>query len=127
MDEPIQVGLSNEGHDKLSRLKEEGHFEDMADGYRFAVALALAHGFVPDSSPRGGPTMFNIGSLDPDRTLYAAIRALAHPTKEPVYKCAEKLAEWGVEELTRMAKDGKIPFAELLDQAESLLAGPREA
>jgi hypothetical protein len=121
MDEPIQVGLSKEGHDKLLRLKEDGHFGDMADAYRFAIALAVAHGASPDDKPlRNGPTIFNIGSLDPDRALYTVIKALFNPQSEPVYKVAEKLAEWGVHELYRLSEGGSIPIVDLIEEANRL-------
>jgi len=121
MDEPIQVGLSKEAHEKLLRLKEDGHFGDMADAYRFAIALAIAHGVTPDDKPlRNGPTIFNTGSLDPDRSLQAVIKALLNPISEPVYKVAEKLAEWGVNELYRLSESGVIPIVDLIDEANRL-------
>jgi hypothetical protein len=121
MDEPIQVGLSKEGHEKLLRLKEDGHFADMADAYRFAIALAIAHGASPDEKPlRSGPTIFNTGSLDPDRSLHTVIKAFFNPTSEPVYKLAEKLAEWGVHELYRLSESGVIPIVDMIDEANRL-------
>lgn len=121
-DEPIQVGLSKEGHEKLLRLKEDGHFAEMADAYRFAIALAIAHGVSPDDKAlRSGPTILNTGSLDPDRNLYTVIKALFSPVSEPVYKLAEKLAEWGVHELYRLSESGVIPIADLIDEANRLV------
>jgi hypothetical protein len=121
VEEPIQVGLSKDGHDKLLRLKEDGHFADMADAYRFAIALAIAHGAIPDDKQyRNGPTIFNTGSLDPDRSLYTIIRALFEPLNEPVYRFAERLAEWGVNELYRLGEKGSIPISDLITEAARL-------
>ena len=117
----ITVGLTKSGRDKLRRLKENGHFSEMTDAYRFAVALALAHGI--DSVPVTGEriTIFNVGSLDPDGSLYAAVQLLADVGNESVYRVAEQLAEWGVNELDRLSSDGaQIPFGELLASAQQL-------
>ena len=35
-----------------------------------------------------------------------------------IYKMAERLAEWGVNELASQAKNGRIDFAKLLDQVD---------
>ena len=118
--EPTTVALSVSTHGKLKRLKEEGHFADMADAYRFAIALALAHGVTPGDITGARQTVFNIGTLDPDKSVYAAVSALRPDSSEPVYRTAEKLAEWGLEELSNMAQDGEIPFADLFKDAESL-------
>jgi len=128
MDEPVQIGLSRDAHDKLRRLKEDDHFNDMMDGYRFAIALAIARGVSPEDKPegRGGPTMFTVGGVDPTKAIYVVIKSLLNPT-EPVYKVAEKLAEWGVHELSRMSDSGGIPVADLIEEAERLatLRDPR--
>ena len=119
--EPITIGLSQTAHGKLQRLKEDGYFAEMADGYRFAVALALAHGV---SVPRlGGSrvTIFNVGSLDPDRSVHIAVSALREEVDEPVYRTVERLAEWGVDELYRRVQDqGRLSVAEIVAEAESL-------
>jgi hypothetical protein len=119
MVEPTTVGLTSDGHDKLRRLKEDGHFAEMTDGYRFAIALALAHGAVPTVAGQRG-TIFNVGTLDPERQLYTAIKALYEPLDEPVYSIAERLAEWGVIELSRMAETSTLSFARILEEAEAL-------
>lgn len=113
--EPTTIGLSEATHGKLKRLKEEGHFAEMADAYRFAIALALAYGVTPNTVS-GSRTIFNVGTLDPDKNLYAAVRALRLDTDEPVYRTAEKLAEWGVEEIFKMAEGGEITYTKLFKE-----------
>lgn len=118
--EPITIGLSSSTHGKLQRLKEDGVFAEMADGYRFAIALALAHGVAVPQLGANRNTIFNVGSLDPDKSIYHAVSALRADTDEPVYRTAERLAEWGVEEMHRREANGQISLAEILDEAESV-------
>ena len=35
------IGLTSDTHKKLQRLKEDGIFIEMLDGYRFGISLAL--------------------------------------------------------------------------------------
>ena len=122
-DEPVNVGIAKTAHPKLQRLKEDGHFAEMVDAYRFAIGLALAHGGVTsDFAER--QNLFNVGTLDPDRSLYTAVATLRQATTdEPVYKTVERLATWGVEELDRRSQRGMLSFAEILGEAEGLLTG----
>ncbi len=118
--EPTTIGLTDGAHKKLQRLREDRHFAEMADAYRFAIALALAHGAIADDVRAGRQTIFNIGTLDPERELYQIIKALRINDDEPVYRTAERLAEWGVEELDRLATKGTIRFGTLADEIEAL-------
>ena len=121
--EPTTIGLSESGHRKLQSLKEDGYFREMTDAYRFSIALALAHGAKPKKSKNGRKTIFNVGTLDPDGSLFAAISALREGNDEPIWRTAEGLAEWGVEELSKLSNSGEIAFGELLSEAEELLTG----
>src|SRR5688572_17690702 len=97
-DRVVTIGLSNAAHGKLQRLKENGCFDELMDGYRLAVGLALSHGVeAPPLANRN--TIFNVGSLDPERLLHDAVAALRSASEEPVYRTMERLAEWGVEEM----------------------------
>lgn len=121
-DEPTTVGLSNDAHDKLKELKESGEFAEMTDAYRFAIALALFRGADPGRGRQGSwTTVFNVGTLDSDGSLFTAVETLrSSELDEPVWKTAERLADWGVEELHRMMKSGKLPVAKLLREAADL-------
>lgn len=116
--EPTMVGLSERAHAKLKRLKEDGHFNEMTDAYRFGIALALAHGVIPDevSSPKA--TFISVSTLDQSSEIYNSINALFNTGGTSVYKWAERLAEWGVEELARYAEAGEIDFVGILEKAE---------
>lgn len=116
--EPTTIGLSESAHEKLKWLQEEQHFRDLLDGYRFAVGLALAQGIEPPEVQKR-TTIFNVGTVDPDQSLKRSIEALMgdRVRDTSVYKMAERLAEWGVNELASQAKAGSIDFVSLLDQA----------
>lgn len=115
--EPTMIGLSEKMHGTLKRLKEDGHFAEMADAYRFGVALALAHGVIPDEVPTPRTTIFSVATVDPDREISNAIRALMDTEDTPVYRWAERLAEWGVAELARQAESGEIDVGAILQEA----------
>ena len=121
--EPTTIGLSESAHEKLRRLQEEKHFRELLDGYRFAIGLALAQGAEPPEVQKR-TTIFNVGTVDPDQSLKRSIEALMGDRirDASIYKMAERLAEWGVNELASQAEAGSIDFAGLLDQA-----GEREA
>lgn len=123
--EPTMIGLSERAHAVLKRLKEDGHFSEMADAYRLGVALALAHGVVPEEPPPPRTTVFSVATIDPDREIGAAVRALIDTADLPVYRWVERLAEWGVMELGRRAERGEIDFSAMLGDAER--AGGAEA
>lgn len=117
IEEPTTIGLSEDAHEKLKWLKDEQHFRELLDGYRFAIGLALAQRVEPPEVQKR-MTIFNVGTLDPDQSLKRAIEALMGDRVRdiPIYKMAERLAEWGVNELASQAKGGSIDFVGLLDQ-----------
>lgn len=124
VNEPTMIGLSERTHPLLKRLKEDGHFAEMADAYRFGLALALACGEEPDElSPR--TTIFGVATIDPDKEIYTAVKALKNPQGVSIYKQVERYADWGVRELSKRAENGDIDFAALLKEAEKL-AGDSE-
>ena len=119
--EPITIGLGERAHTALKNLKEQSYFAEMADGYRFAVALALAHGAAAPKIGAGRTTFLNVGSLDPERSIYDAVRALRDETDEPVYTTAERLAEWGVMEIAKRLEAGDFSVVEILEEVETRL------
>jgi len=119
--EPTTIGLSERAHGLLKRLVEDkrnGQFAEMADAYRFAIGLALAHRVIPGEVPTPRTTIFNVGTLDPDKAIYGAVRTLVDTGSMSVYRWAERLAEWGVEELYRKFELGKVDVADILSEVE---------
>lgn len=117
--EPTTIGLSASAHQKLKRLQEENHFRELLDGYRFAIALALTQGVEPPEV-RKRTTIFNVGTFDPDQSIKRAIEALMGDRlrETPAYRMAERLAEWGVNEISSQAETGSVDFVRLLDQVQ---------
>ena len=118
--EPVTVGLSDEANDVLVSLRDIGFAEDL-DAYRFGVALAIAHGVDPSAVQlTKRTTKYNIGTLDPDRSLYAAAKMLVTiPSELPVYSAIERLAEWGIKELGKRAQTS-FPFSEIDSELSSI-------
>jgi hypothetical protein len=118
--EPTMIGVSEATHAKLTRLKEDGHFREMQDAYRFAIALALAQGIDPPeiSSSR---TVFSVATIDADQSLRTAIQTVmgAQLKDMPVYRMAERLADWGIQELYAQAERGEIDIVGLFDQLKA--------
>jgi hypothetical protein len=113
----ITVGLSEDGNAKLDYLREQGYFAEKMDGYRFAVALALAQSVIPSELSKR-TTFLNVGSLDPDQTLRQAVEALMPDqlAETTVYRLVERLADWGVKELYAQAQRGDIDFSAIFEQ-----------
>lgn len=116
--EPTMIGLSEATHAKLKRLKDEGHFREMADAYRFGIGLALAQGLTEPPEISSTTTVFSVATIDPDQTLRRGIEAIVGDRLQgrSVYKLAERLADWGIQELSREAERGEINVVGLFDQ-----------
>jgi hypothetical protein len=117
--EPTTIGISETAYQDLRSFESTGIFARLIDGYRFAVALGLSHNAMgPSNAARR--TMFNVGSLDPDRSIYEAVAALREETSDSVYRTVERYADWGVAELARLRSHGEIDFGALLSEAEAM-------
>lgn len=114
MNEPTSIGLSDNAHAVLKRLKEDGHFAEMVDAYRFGIALALAHGVAPEEPTQSRTTIFSVATVDPDREIEAAVRLILGNKDIPIYRMCERLAEWGVSELGRRAETGTLDVGTML-------------
>jgi hypothetical protein len=115
--EPTMIGLSEATHAKLKRLSEDGHFKHMADAYKFGIGLALAQGVIPPDLP-SSKTVFSVATIDPDQTLKNAIQTILGDQLNGIstYKMAERLADWGVSELSAQAEKGEINIVMMFDQ-----------
>lgn len=118
--EPNQIGIGEVAHAKLKKLCEDRHFAQMMDAYRFAIALALAHGAVPREITSSRQNVFGVATIDPDQSLYTAIKTLIDTGDTPVYRWAERLADWGVIEMSRRADEGSLDIGQILKESEML-------
>ena len=117
--EPNQIGIGEVTHVKLKKLCEDRHFAQMMDAYRFAIALALAHGVVPSDITGSRQTIYSVATIDPDQSLYTAIKTLIDTGDTPVYRWAERLADWGVIEMSRRADEGTLDIGQILKESEN--------
>lgn len=117
--EPKTVGLTSETQTLLRKLKDDLYFREMQDGYKFAVGLAIASdGMSPPL--KSTVTMFGSGDLDPDRSMYEAVKTLKIGSNdEAIYKTIERLAEWGVVELYSQSEYGDIDFAAIMTKVKN--------
>lgn len=115
--EPTMIGLSEKTHALLVQMKEDQFLTEMADGYRMGIALALAKKVTPPELPVPRKTVFSVATIDPDKDLANAIRALSNLEGGAVYKMAERMAEWGINEIHTMFDGGPIDISTLLRSA----------
>lgn len=124
-DDVSKLHLSEHTHAKLKRLQEEKHFLEMKDAYRFGIALALSRGIrPPEIVPPRTSAIYSISQIDPDHSIALAINLLMDTEDVSPYRWAERLAEWGVEELARESQKGQIDFVKLLAEAKGNAKNP---
>ena len=63
--------------------------------------------------------IYEINQIIPEQTLYNVVAILRDDDSEPVWKTVEKLAEWGVDELSKLSQQGDISFSEIFDKFEN--------
>ena len=96
MNEPTNIGLSEEAHAILDRWKDEGHFHEQRDAYKFAVAYALSLQRDPPEI-QGKKNMYGVSTIDSDGSLALATKQLSNlKPDESVYRYIERLASWGI-------------------------------
>lgn len=115
MNEPTTISLTHKAKSILSEFKEQGIFEEMLDGFKLAVSYALLYDQTYNITNEPRETYVNTGT-DTNKEIYNIVKALRSDDLEPVYKTAEKLAEWGIRELYQIYLDnGKnLPVTEIL-------------
>jgi hypothetical protein len=94
-----QLGLSEQAYEQLGELVERGGFRERQDAYRLAVSLALAEMLPPTAEGVSRTTYLNVGSLDPDGSLRAAVQSIRADHGGRPYALVERLAEAGIARL----------------------------
>jgi len=113
--EPTTIGLGEKSHNWLQRFKEEGLFAEMRDAYRFAIAYYLSKQVIPPEIVGKKNTIFNIGTIDPDKELYLAISCLMPEFEGSIYQMAERLADAGIAEMAIDFETGKLDIVALIE------------
>lgn len=113
--EPTTIGLGEKSHNWLQRFKEEGLFAEMKDAYRFAVAFYLSKQITPPEIIGKKNTIFNIGTIDPDKELYLAISCLMPNIEGSIYQMAERLADAGIAEMAVEFERGTLDVVALIE------------
>lgn len=112
VEDNVTVGLTEETHAMLQKMKADGIFNEMQDGYRFGIAFAIARGLIaPDSLKLR--TFLNVGSLDKDGSLRNLITELYPEAAGKPYSIAERLAEAGLAELGWLHENDQLRFSEI--------------
>ena len=115
--EPTSIGLSERNHSWLTRFKEEKVFSEMIDAYRFAFSFALSKGVIPDEIKENRKTTFSVSTFDPDKDIYVTLQCLIPNIDGPVYRMAERLADWGMTELVKEYQSGRLNLVRIIKQA----------
>jgi len=118
--EPTSIGLSERNHSWLTRFKEEKVFSEMIDAYRFAFSYALSRGIVPDEIKENRKTTFSVSTFDPEKDIYVTLQCLMPSIEGPVYRMAERLADWGMTELVKEYQSGKLNLVRMIEQASKV-------
>ena len=120
----VQVGANAATRSVLEDLRENGHVAEFMDGYRLAIATAIAFKRSPRQAARGERrTMFAAGNLDPDMSLRSAIVEIYPEARTWPYRAAEDLAEQGSEILKNSMDGDEIWFEDLMRRIEEVNLG----
>lgn len=112
--DPTQIGIGEVAHYNLERLHADKHFPEMRNAYKFAIAFALTKGARPIKLESSRKNVFSISTVDPDGLLRLAIETLYPVGEESPYRVAERLADWGVGEITKLVYEEYMSIGDLL-------------
>jgi len=116
--ERTQVRATNKSHRFLMQMKEDRYIEEMTDGYRLGIALALSKGVTPNELSAADTRNFiAVSTLDPKGEIAAAIRMLVSLEGQSVYGYAERLADWGIKEMQERFKGGFLDVGSLINNS----------
>lgn len=110
--------MTENGRRLLERLKDEGVFKELGDGYRLAVALAIRRELDPAPSDIPTTTTWNVGSFDGDHVLRDIVTVLRPESAQAPYRYIERLADAGLSELARIERTGQMRYADLFELSE---------
>ena len=118
-DEPTTIGYSSVGESFLKSLVEQKIFRQQADAFRFLIAYGIFKQAEPPEV-KNRSTFLNIGTLDPQRDLYFAVKlSKSLRDGESVYRHAEKLADWAVHNIRHIYDGSEFNLIALIDEVNS--------
>ncbi len=107
-----QIGLSSTGKEVLREMETQGLFAQQMDGYRLAIAMAIANGLQPSQQRSDDrENMYNMGSIDPDSEIRLLLRQIYPHAANWPNRAAESLAEQGVELMAKHEVGGRYWLA----------------
>lgn len=109
------LGLSTRAHDALKSLKANGVLDEMADGYRLGVALAVSFAVTPPPL-EDRVNVFGVATVDPTGELRSVVESLYEHTELTPYRLMERLADWGVRELENRYKGASLDLADVVGE-----------
>jgi hypothetical protein len=108
-----QLQLSEQGSADREYIKDQLGLPDLQDGYRLAVAVALAKNLPPAPEDVRRSTVYGATVLDSDGSLRASVLALRDDHGERPYALLERLAEAGLRDLAGHLNEG-LPIRQYL-------------
>ena len=91
------IGLSEKSHSQLKEMTDLDMFNDLKDGYRLAVSVAIKRKIDATSHKiESRKNMFDVGGVDQNFLLRNSVKLLYPSEEGQEYKFIEKLADLGV-------------------------------
>ncbi len=106
--EPQKIGLGKSSKAWLIKFRDENIFKDMKDAYIFSISYALYKNITPPLVDDLDSSIYSISQIDPNNEIYSAISCLMPEYNGPIYKMAERLADFGASELAKLYQQGKL-------------------
>jgi hypothetical protein len=103
----VQLGLTDAARRDLEYLETEWALRDRQDGYRLAIAVALARDLPPTGESASRTNYVSVGGVDPRGMLRDAILELRLDHAGRPYALAERLAEAGLRLMAQWTEDGR--------------------
>lgn len=107
------IGLGDSAYEICVQLRDDGVFTELRDVYRLGIAVAIAKKGVSAEIGRIH-NMADVGGLDPDQAIRSLIIELYPDQAERPYAFAERLADYGVQEIGRLYETGELRWHEFL-------------
>ena len=111
------IGLSEKSHSQLKEMTDLEMFNDLKDGYRLAISVAIKKKIDATSHKiENRKNMFDVGGVDQNFLLRNSIKLLYPSEEGQEYKFIEKLADLGVNIIYQNFQDNDetLELAELV-------------